>query len=106
MSVPGSRTPGHGAPPDPLDPLARLEALFDAGSPRPRREPAAVAGHERQALEERLAAEHEKVAGGIGRALEAGVVDVVVEPADTRRALARAIAEAAPARGAHANIPL
>ncbi|MER7498874.1 hypothetical protein AB0L05_07180 [Nonomuraea pusilla] len=35
MSVPGTRTPGHGAPPDPLDPQARLEALFDAGSPQP-----------------------------------------------------------------------
>jgi len=34
------------------------------------------------------------------------VVDEVVEPAKTRQALARAIAEAPHRRGAHGNIPL
>ncbi|GAA3098179.1 acyl-CoA carboxylase subunit beta [Streptosporangium carneum] len=71
-----------------------------------RRELAAVPDEERHALEERLAAEHEKIAGGLERAQDAGVVDEVVEPARTRRAVAQAIAEAAPGRGAHGNIPL
>jgi acetyl-CoA/propionyl-CoA carboxylase carboxyl transferase subunit len=61
---------------------------------------------DRAQLELDLAAEHEQAAGGIGRALALGVVDDVVEPAVTRSALARAIAEAPALRGAHSNIPL
>ena len=38
--------------------------------------------------------------------LEIGVVDRVVEPAETRRAIAEALAAAPPGRGAHGNIPL
>jgi acetyl-CoA/propionyl-CoA carboxylase carboxyl transferase subunit len=53
-----------------------------------------------------LAAEHEKIAGGVNRALEIGVVDAVVDPADTRRVLAEALAGAPAGRGAHGNIPL
>ncbi len=45
-------------------------------------------------------------AGGLGRALELGVVDEVVEPGKTRGAVRRALAEAVPQRGAHGNIPL
>ncbi|GAB2861954.1 acyl-CoA carboxylase subunit beta [Actinoallomurus bryophytorum] len=71
-----------------------------------RRKLAAVPEEERHALEEQLAAEHEKIAGGLERAHDLGVIDEVIDPAKTRRAIALAIAEATPARGAHSNIPL
>jgi acetyl-CoA/propionyl-CoA carboxylase carboxyl transferase subunit len=71
-----------------------------------RRKLAAAQPGEREALHAQLAAEHEKVAGGVNRALEIGVVDRVVTPAETRRVLAEALAAAPPGRGAHGNIPL
>ncbi|MBX6769726.1 MAG: acyl-CoA carboxylase subunit beta, partial [Actinomadura rubrobrunea] len=71
-----------------------------------RRKLAAVPEEERPALEAKLAEEHERIAGGLDRARELGVVDEVITPTTTRGALARAIAEATPARGAHGNIPL
>jgi acetyl-CoA/propionyl-CoA carboxylase carboxyl transferase subunit len=67
---------------------------------------AAAAPAQRQELHAQLAAEHEKIAGGVNRALEIGVVDAVVEPDRTRRALAEALAAAPAGRGAHGNIPL
>jgi acetyl-CoA/propionyl-CoA carboxylase carboxyl transferase subunit len=71
-----------------------------------RRELAASPAEERHELEARLAAEHEHEVGGLPRAIAAGVVDEIIEPAKTRQALIRAIAEAPPRRGAHGNIPL
>jgi acetyl-CoA/propionyl-CoA carboxylase carboxyl transferase subunit len=71
-----------------------------------RRKLAAVPEQDRHALEAELAAEHEKIAGGLDRARDLGVIDDVIQPPDTRGAIARAIAEATPARGAHTNIPL
>jgi acetyl-CoA/propionyl-CoA carboxylase carboxyl transferase subunit len=71
-----------------------------------RRKLAAAQPGDREALHAQLAAEHEKKAGGVNRALEIGVVDRVVEPRETRRLLAEALAAAAPGRGAHGNIPL
>jgi acetyl-CoA/propionyl-CoA carboxylase carboxyl transferase subunit len=71
-----------------------------------RRKLAAAPAGEREALHAQLAAEHEKIAGGVNRALEIGVVDAVVEPADTRRTIAEALAAAPAGRGAHGNIPL
>jgi acetyl-CoA/propionyl-CoA carboxylase carboxyl transferase subunit len=71
-----------------------------------RRKLAAAQPGEREALHTQLAAEHEKVAGGVNRALEIGVVDRVVTPAETRRVLAESLAAAPPGRGAHGNIPL
>ncbi|GAB2845109.1 acyl-CoA carboxylase subunit beta [Actinocorallia aurea] len=71
-----------------------------------RKKIAAVPEEERAAFEEKLAAEHAEIAGGLQRAMDLGVVDEVVSPAATRAALARAIAEATPARGLHNNIPL
>ncbi|NYE46674.1 acetyl-CoA/propionyl-CoA carboxylase carboxyl transferase subunit [Spinactinospora alkalitolerans] len=71
-----------------------------------RKKLAAVAEEERPALEAELAAEHEKIAGGLERARELGVIDDVIEPEQTRSALAEAISTAPPARGAHGNIPL
>ncbi|GAA4190779.1 acyl-CoA carboxylase subunit beta [Streptosporangium oxazolinicum] len=71
-----------------------------------RRELAAAPEEERADLEARLAAEHEILAGGLDRAIELGVVDEVVKPEETRGAIARVLAQATPARGAHGNIPL
>jgi acetyl-CoA/propionyl-CoA carboxylase carboxyl transferase subunit len=71
-----------------------------------RRALAAAPPDEREALHEQLAQEHERLAGGVNRALELGVVDEVIEPRDTRRRLVEALAEAPAGRGAHGNIPL
>ena len=73
-----------------------------------RRKLAAVpAEKQREALRTRLIAEHENIeSGGVQRALDLGVVDEVIEPSQTRRELARAIAEAPQLKGSHANIPL
>jgi acetyl-CoA/propionyl-CoA carboxylase carboxyl transferase subunit len=60
----------------------------------------------RPQVELELAAEHEIVAGGLDRAMEIGVVDEVVAPSATRRALAAAIIGAPQVRGNHGNIPL
>jgi acetyl-CoA/propionyl-CoA carboxylase carboxyl transferase subunit len=71
-----------------------------------RKKLAAAPPHEREALHAQLAEEHERIAGGVNRALEIGVVDEVVEPSQTRRRLVAALAAAPPGRGAHGNIPL
>jgi acetyl-CoA/propionyl-CoA carboxylase carboxyl transferase subunit len=71
-----------------------------------RRKIAAVPDAERDAFVTQLADEHERVAGGVGRALEIGVVDEVIIPAHTRRRVAEALASAPAGRGAHGNIPL
>ncbi|MGW0016891.1 acyl-CoA carboxylase subunit beta [Rhodococcus sp. NPDC003382] len=67
---------------------------------------AAAPDEEREALHDRLAAEHEAIAGGVGRAMSIGVVDELIDPATTRSTLTAALAAAAPARGEHKNIPL
>jgi acetyl-CoA/propionyl-CoA carboxylase carboxyl transferase subunit len=71
-----------------------------------RKKLAAVPPGEREALHAQLAEEHERIAGGVNRALQIGVVDEVVQPAQTRRRLIAALADAPPGRGAHGNIPL
>jgi len=71
-----------------------------------RKKLAAAQPGEREALHAQLAAEHERIAGGVNRAMEIGVVDAVVEPSETKRRLVAALAEAPSGRGAHGNIPL
>jgi acetyl-CoA/propionyl-CoA carboxylase carboxyl transferase subunit len=71
-----------------------------------RKKLAAAPNEQREALREALIAEQLKVAGGVHRALEIGVVDDVIRPEETRRRLAEALAAAPAARGAHGNIPL
>jgi acetyl-CoA/propionyl-CoA carboxylase carboxyl transferase subunit len=71
-----------------------------------RRELAAAGPADREALRQELVAEQERTAGGVTRALEIGVVDEIIEPSDTRRRIAAALAEAPAARGAHGTIPL
>ena len=71
-----------------------------------RKKLAAAPPGEREALHAELAAEHERIAGGVTRAMDIGVVDAIVEPARTRAALAEALASMPSGRGAHGNIPL
>jgi acetyl-CoA/propionyl-CoA carboxylase carboxyl transferase subunit len=61
---------------------------------------------QRSAMELELAAEHDKISGGINTAVEIGAVDEVIEPSRTRTALAQALASAPYRRGNHSNIPL
>ena len=75
-----------------------------------RRRLAEVSPEIRPQVEAELAVEHERIAGGVDRAVEIGVVDEVVEPSRTRRAIALAmrneIDTAGVRRGHHGNIPL
>jgi acetyl-CoA/propionyl-CoA carboxylase carboxyl transferase subunit len=71
-----------------------------------RKKLAAVPPGEREALHAQLAEEHERIAGGVNRALQIGVVDEVIDPSHTRRRLVAALAAAPAGRGAHGNIPL
>ncbi len=61
---------------------------------------------QRAAMELELAAEHDRVSGGITTAVEIGAVDEVIEPSQTRTALVQALASAPHRRGTHTNIPL
>jgi acetyl-CoA/propionyl-CoA carboxylase carboxyl transferase subunit len=71
-----------------------------------RKKLAAAHPGEREVLHAQLAEEHTRIAGGVTRAMELGVVDELIEPARTRAVLAEALAAAPPGRGAHGNIPL
>ena len=75
-----------------------------------RRKLAEVAPEIRPQVEAELAAEHERLAGGVDKAVEIGVVDEVVDPTQTRSAIAHAFHEAVQTvgvrRGQHGNIPL
>ncbi|MBW0272617.1 propionyl-CoA carboxylase subunit beta [Nocardia sp. MH4] len=67
---------------------------------------AAAPEDEREALHERLTAEHEQIAGGVERAVAIGVVDEVIDPAKTRSIIAAALASAPARKSHHKNIPL
>jgi acetyl-CoA/propionyl-CoA carboxylase carboxyl transferase subunit len=83
-----------------MGPIAAVRILH-------RRKLAEVADDVRPQLEAELAAEHERIAGGVEKAVEIGVVDEIVAPHLTRSALATAIRSADTGeRGAHTNIPL
>jgi acetyl-CoA/propionyl-CoA carboxylase carboxyl transferase subunit len=71
-----------------------------------RRALAAAPPEKRHEVEAELAAEHERAAGGLDRAVALGVIDEVIEPVKTRQAIAAAIAAAPARRGQHGNIPL
>jgi acetyl-CoA/propionyl-CoA carboxylase carboxyl transferase subunit len=61
---------------------------------------------QRAGMELELAAEHDRISGGIARAVEIGAVDEVTTPKQTRTALVQALASAPHRRGTHTNIPL
>ncbi|CAB5002077.1 unannotated protein [freshwater metagenome] len=71
-----------------------------------RRRLAEVPEDARAQVELELAAEHEVISGGIARAVEIGVVDEVVDPKLTRRAVALVLLDTPGVRGQHGNIPL
>jgi acetyl-CoA/propionyl-CoA carboxylase carboxyl transferase subunit len=71
-----------------------------------RKQLAAAAPSERQELRQRLVGEHTRTSGGVSRAVALGAVDEVIEPTQTRRRLAEALAMAPAGRGHHGNIPL
>jgi acetyl-CoA/propionyl-CoA carboxylase carboxyl transferase subunit len=71
-----------------------------------RRQLAAVAEDERPVLRAALVEEHQLNAGNIDRGLRLGVVDQVIDPADTRRILAATFAAAPSSAAPHGNIPL
>ena len=71
-----------------------------------KRKLAAVPDHEREALHDELAEEHERLAGGVDSAIDIGVVDEKIDPAHTRSKLTEALAQAPARRGRHKNIPL
>jgi acetyl-CoA/propionyl-CoA carboxylase carboxyl transferase subunit len=61
---------------------------------------------QRAGMELELAAELDRVSGGIAKAVEIGAVNEVIEPSRTRTALVQALASAPHRRGSHGNIPL
>src|SRR5690606_23284407 len=71
-----------------------------------RKKLAACPPEKREELRAQLVEEQLRVAGGVARAVEIGVVDEVITPVQTRRRIAEALAAAPAARGAHGNIPL
>ncbi len=72
-----------------------------------RRKLSEVAPDIRAQVEADLAEEHARIAGGIDKAVEIGVIDEVVEPGRTLGVIARAIVDSGlVTRGAHGNIPL
>ncbi len=83
-----------------MGPVAAIRILH-------RRKLAATPEDLRPQVEAELAAEHERIAGGVEKAVEIGVVDEIIPPDETRSALAGAIARNDRGdRGNHTNIPL
>ena len=70
------------------------------------RKRATVPADQLHEAEAELAAEHEATIGGLDRAVEIGVVDEIISPADTATILVEAFAAAPNRRGQHKNIPL
>jgi acetyl-CoA/propionyl-CoA carboxylase carboxyl transferase subunit len=68
----------------------------------------AATEEERELLRAQLVREHEHEhrVMGVSRAVELGAVDEVIDPAQTRRRIAQAFADAPACRGSHRNIPL
>src|SRR5438309_4904568 len=62
---------------------------------------AAAPAEERDALRTSFVGKQQRMAGGVRRATEIGVVDEVISPEDTRERLTAAFAAAPPGRGVH-----
>lgn len=67
---------------------------------------AARSEEKRTVLRAALEDEHRRTVGGVERAYEIGVVDEVIDPAQTRHRVIEAFAGATVSRGIHGNIPL
>ena len=109
--------PSDAEPADSPQPASFETALADLGEIVSRLESGSlglsdsIAAYERgvgllRRLHEELAAEHERIAGGVDAAIDIGVVDEKIDPAHTRSKLTQALAEAPHRRGRHKNIPL
>lgn len=83
-----------------MGPVAAIRILH-------RRKLAAVPADLLPQVESELAAEHERISGGVQRAIDIGVVHELIEPGHTRKGLAELVAtHDQQARGQHTNIPL
>lgn len=83
-----------------MGPVAAIRILH-------RRKLAEVAPEDLARVEQELADEHERLAGGVDRAVEIGVVDEIIAPTLTRTRIADALRAADHGqRGEHTNIPL
>jgi acetyl-CoA/propionyl-CoA carboxylase carboxyl transferase subunit len=82
-----------------MGPIAAVRVLH-------RRRLADTPAGERDAVEAELADAHRHSAGDLGRAVELGVVDEVVDPGRTRSRIAAALARSPDSHGEHGNIPL
>jgi acetyl-CoA/propionyl-CoA carboxylase carboxyl transferase subunit len=71
-----------------------------------RRVLAATPAEQRDAVRAGLVEEQVRAAGGLRRGIDIGVIDDIVDPADTRRRIAEALVAGPTARGGHGNIPL
>jgi acetyl-CoA/propionyl-CoA carboxylase carboxyl transferase subunit len=71
-----------------------------------RRQLAAVPAERNLPLLQKLQAEYERGTGGLPGAVAGRHVDRVIDPADTKRVVAEAVASAGAPRGVHSNIPL
>jgi acetyl-CoA/propionyl-CoA carboxylase carboxyl transferase subunit len=71
-----------------------------------RRKLAAEPVETREESRAKLIEEQQRVAGGVERALEIGVVDDIIKPDETRRRIAQALLAPPGKRGTHGNIPL
>lgn len=83
-----------------MGPVAAIRILH-------RRKLAEVDPADLERVEQELADEHQRLAGGVEKAIEIGVVDEIIEPSVTRTKIADAIRETDfGMRGQHTNIPL
>ncbi len=83
-----------------MGPVAAIRILH-------RRKLAEVEPEDLPRVEQELAEEHARLAGGVDKAVEIGVVDEIIAPDATRRRVADALREADfGVRGQHTNIPL
>ncbi len=71
-----------------------------------RRALAAASDEDREDLRRRLTEQQRDSAGGVGRGVELGLIDEIIDPRLTRAHVASSLAEAPGRRGDHGNIPL
>ncbi len=88
-----------GAEVDVMNPVSAVRILR-------RRDLAGLDDAARAEAENAFAAEHAELTGGLAVAVDEGYVDEVIEPAETRAAVAAALRSRAPLRGNLTNIPL
>ena len=71
-----------------------------------RKELERAAEQDRAQLLAQLTERQRRIAGGMERAIDIGVLEAVIEPVQTRRHLVAALSAVPPRRGRHTNIPV